>query len=533
MFLRYVSAASILAVLAATTTAGVWLPSLVGGGLHLWQTLGAPAVFLLASGLLLRAWAVGRLDSVRASLRFAAVVTVAACATGAGLWYRIVEVPAPPVMTELASWLAEMPDPATDDTGKQTRAALAEVGRRRRELNNQPTRISFPGIEGQTPLPFSEELLLVLSFGWPRGDPELGGWLDRMFDSPWVRDLTRAADGPPGVVFDPQEEVEPEPTLSPNRDSVFLAVHLLAARGLRQQARGDDAAMAEALRVGLALVRHLRYRSSSNSWAESQQAEGTMMRGLARWLLRPGQRPESLRAIVVALREHERRCPRDPGEALTANYLVALNTIPHPEGWLRLTDPLISLSNRSAITPMAFMLKAPWERARQARVLGWLVSAQQLPAGAAYIDWPWKDFPLAHTRQFIELYGPSVHTAARARLLQVALRLYQADRGREAASLEALVPNYLPAIPADPLDPAARAFRYRLSRGETFFLNGMIRDPKTGNWERAHRRVPAGQGILWSVGTTNRWLASNTDAARTDPHDVDPSWVFFVDPPEK
>src|SRR5262249_54838357 len=41
--------ALVMAVAGGLLLCAVWLPSLLGGGLHLWQTLGPPIVFLLTS----------------------------------------------------------------------------------------------------------------------------------------------------------------------------------------------------------------------------------------------------------------------------------------------------------------------------------------------------------------------------------------------------------------------------------------------------------------------------------------------------
>jgi hypothetical protein len=86
-------------------------------------------------------------------------------------------------------------------------------------------------------------------------------------------------------------------------------------------------------------------------------------------------------------------------------------------------------------------------------------------------------------------------TRLRAAALKAALRLYQAEKGRPAPALEALVPDYLPAVPADPFD--LRPFRYRLSASERLESTGAFGVPRP-------RFVPAGQGILWSVGNDLR-----------------------------
>jgi len=108
----------------------------------------------------------------------------------------------------------------------------------------------------------------------------------------------------------------------------------------------------------------------------------------------------------------------------------------------------------------------------------------------------------------------------RAGLLKLALRLYQADNGKPAETLDELVPKYLPSIPLDPFDYYGKPFRYRLSRGEEIdwppdpLLSGSTIPPPAEPpvaaeppddlfpWlpPRPRRKIPAGQGILWSVG---------------------------------
>jgi hypothetical protein len=75
----------------------------------------------------------------------------------------------------------------------------------------------------------------------------------------------------------------------------------------------------------------------------------------------------------------------------------------------------------------------------------------------------------------------------------VALALYQSEHGQAAPLLDALVPGVLPELPDDPF--ANAPFHYRVSRGERI---GWPRAGGTG--ELVPRDLPAGQGVLWSVG---------------------------------
>ena len=61
--------------------------------------------------------------------------------------------------------------------------------------------------------------------------------------------------------------------------------------------------------------------------------------------------------------------------------------------------------------------------------------------------------------------------ARRASLLLLALRLHRAEKGAIPATLDALAPGYLPAVPLDPYDD--RPFRYRISKGESIAMESI------------------------------------------------------------
>jgi hypothetical protein len=80
--------------------------------------------------------------------------------------------------------------------------------------------------------------------------------------------------------------------------------------------------------------------------------------------------------------------------------------------------------------------------------------------------------------------------------LMVALRLYQAEVGKPAATLEELTPKYLASVPVSPVD--LQPIRYRLSRGEEIGAWGSSKSRKA----LADRKVLPGQGILYD-GASN------------------------------
>jgi hypothetical protein len=153
----------------------------------------------------------------------------------------------------------------------------------------------------------------------------------------------------------------------------------------------------------------------------------------------------------------------------------------------------------------------PWERARQARILNVALEGDHNP-----LELLWKRLAGPHSstlethREFPAT--PWQQGAGRAMRLKLALRWFQADNGRAAENLEELVPKYLPSIPLDPYD--GEPFRYRLSRGEVIEWPSDPPDPNAramppmGGQPGAvpvavqppTRKIPAGQGVLWSVG---------------------------------
>ena len=72
----------------------------------------------------------------------------------------------------------------------------------------------------------------------------------------------------------------------------------------------------------------------------------------------------------------------------------------------------------------------------------------------------------------------------------VALRLYQAETGKPATSLEELTPKIVEAVPLDPV--TRKPIGYRLSKGEDVRIAPLAQDPTAPNIQHA----PAGQGIL-------------------------------------
>jgi hypothetical protein len=317
-----------------------------------------------------------------------------------------------------------------------------------------------------------------------------------------LAELAEAANLPPGIVADPRETTFLSPLVQVTTGP--LAAALLTERGRERQVAGDPAAFADNLRTGLAVARNLRHGSGTNGAFFSVAVERIMSLGVERWLERLDGRPDLLRRAHEALQHHLDAPPADLGEMRKTDFLVRLNSFTDPDNVPRNgngADPFFGVAPDDKPL-LRFAWAAPWEKIRLRRVLDGLESDDPRLRQLARRLMPPVVGSLTPSENLAERLAanwprPRELFLCRVAALQVALRLYQAEEGRPAEKLDELVPKYLRAIPADPYD--GQPFRYRLSKGETLdwppdgYMFGFGPPPEP-------RKVPAGQGILWSVG---------------------------------
>jgi hypothetical protein len=494
MLCRRPLVAGILATGMSLVAAGIWLPSLVGAGLHFWQIAGVPLLALAATRLCLPAWVVGRIGPRARARALAGFAGASALWLLAALGMRVLEVPDRPVGFNLPDFVASLPPPGQDEAGDLTRWALEGMRARQDDLGIvRRTRLPMPDEPDARVNVFPHQCEEVLRLGWQAGDVELAEWLGRLFDAPWPGKLARAAGLPPGVVEDPRRLTLTSLVISPSRMAgpAWAATNYLSAHGLWQQACGDPAAFPADLRAGLALVRNLRRDTLRDVVFVARRAEVQWFGAIDLWLEGLAGRPELLRQVLQLLRLHEAETAA-PIRSGPAEFLVLQNTLDRPDDWLpeALTD---THAERSTAAAVAVAWRAPWEQARRRRLLRLTFPEEGSARPRAEALAPWaRRLPPAVRVTDESGQPPSPLTRLRVAALAVALRLYLAEKGRPAPTLEALVPDYLPAVPLDPFD--ARPFRYRLSAGER--IESRRRPPHF----RAARFVPAGRGILWSPG---------------------------------
>jgi hypothetical protein len=514
----------------AAPLAALWLPSQVGGGLHIWEVWGVPAVLVAATPLLLRPWSAGRILSARAAgVAMAAALAIAVWYVEV-LDYRVAEIPPAPDTVDVAAFRASLPTPEQNVAGRLTASALRRLAEIERTFVDDEADRPLPPLPdagrrpAARPAPedaFRARVSAVAAHEWSRGDRHLKDWLDRVLADGWAEQLAEAAGHPTGVALDPREATLFD---SPREvEAARTAAALLVAHGLERQAHGEPAVFVDDLRTGLALVRNLRHQTLKRSVDAGRAAETVVLEGVGQWLGHLKDRPTLLRRALALLAGHERERQTDPEEVRRAALLAAHNTFADPGNLLisNGTSDFFFPSPAVQTGLLRLAWQAPWEEARLRRLLDELASRapgrEELAASSPHVRSVRPAF-------VAEAYSPDASATAwplsreRAALLQVALRLYQAEKGRPARQLADLVPKYLAAVPADPFD--GRPFRYHLSRGEVLLWQ----------WPPGVREVPADQGILWCVGDGRddgghmRWI---TRALGAGAHDV----VFLVPPP--
>lgn len=202
-------------------------------------------------------------------------------------------------------------------------------------------------------------------------------------------------------------------------------------------------------------------------------------------------RPDLLRQVLDLLTEQEKANARDRDNSLRADYLVAMHLVQQPEAWIRNELHSVPGDRGQLAGMMALVWRTPWEQARQERLVRLLVHRK--------VDWSSLPRPVNQIEAYFADHHPwsgrgqpKPQTRLWASELMVALRLYQAETGQQARTLEELTPKVLKSLPGD--SKAGTAFGYRISEGEELVVGWQ------GQGEK--RKVPAGQAILTSAGWT-------------------------------
>lgn len=466
----------------AALLCAVWLPSLAMGGLMIWQPLAAPLVLLVLSRLLMHPWATERLGT-GSGLRLlgAGGLAVAAVIAGGVAWrvYGLADVPEP---AGLAKFVASLPDAKENEGGELVRRGMQQLDQMLRALP-KGEKVGDIG-------PHFGMLYEVCRGERKADDAELSAWLDHAMAGDWAAPLRDAVKKPGGMVHDPRRFTYF--ARYPFDEAHYSFAPLLLADALRgQRTMSDSVAFVRNLDAVLTASRALQAGGLAVDVRIAAGAEGTAWDALDVWLAALGDDANLLRRAQDALSRHA--VPEDDEAVRYSAYVMARNTLHLPQEYLA---PHFSTRWPPPVPEEAYLvasaLLAPWEKTRQGRLLRLFHFAPHrfpgLTGAEARVAIPC-DFGcsfggITPKRRLLGL------EAAR---LRVALRLYQAEKGRPAERLAQLVPDYLDRVPDDPF--AAGPIRYRLSRGEEIAWPG--NDPAA---EVPTLKVAAGQGVIWSAG---------------------------------
>ena len=502
----------------------LWLPSeVVTGSLSVWQALSVPFPVLLASRVLMRSWVGDRLFSGQVVRLLCGTSIASLLLLAFAIWYRLAEIPKAPDTVDLEAYKRSLPKPEENAGGRLTLSAIRQFlvlqqDLRRAEEAVRAARVQKPPRPG-TPRPeptLSGQANEVSRLGWDPTNAALAEYLDRLFADRWADDLASAADQPTGLFIDPRNITRV--TLLPELEGAVEVVSPLIARGYQMQENGRPEVFVQNLRAGLSLARTLRNRSIAISSLFGERVDTAMLQSVERWLGRLDGHPELLRKTLKALKAHDASVIGDREENRKAELLIAVNSFSDRRALPFIgADTVATIPGESMSAGLlSLSLHVPWEEARLNRLLNALASSDSKLSMRAWEQSPLLvaelvSFPLSQNSFFTREYPPSARVSLqRATLLQVALRLYEAEKGKPANKLSDLVPEYVAAIPLDPYD--GQPFRYRLSTGESLKwppddISGERRPHARGEADAAMetesentRRVAAGQGILWCVG---------------------------------
>jgi ABC-type transport system involved in multi-copper enzyme maturation permease subunit len=523
---RKEAVAAVLAILTASGVWFLWFPSLVIGGVFVWQWILPPLLLIAVTRPAIWPWATGRLATWRPVIGLGSAVVVAVTLSLAGVAYRVIEAPLRTAPFDVAAFEATLPKPEQNEAGREITQAIlqfqkalnqadADFGQNVWEPND--TRPKFIGQAGDA----------VRDGVWPANSGKFDRWLDTILADRWLEQIRTAVQLPLGRANLSETYSLYHQRLLYGAGSVGT---LIEARALRRITRGEIEPALEDIALVLDLSRQLESNANSEQYLYAANWEKSALDLLPKWGAAAADRPDLLRRAIDMLRLHEERRP-PISNVVKLEYLKAAE--PRTNQPANVEEALYLLS-----------LHTPWEEIRTNAILntwfagvlrtaemgypealtriGQAVPPVTNPTWWMLADWvPPSNDPAAarrEARNFADLMrtskwwnanvgvGPHLFGAdARARVYlraaqyQLALILYQTRFGKTAENVQALVPDFLPSLPADPFGDGP--FHYRVSKGERIhWLSDRIHDDDEG----AYRVVAAGEGILWSNGSDLR-----------------------------
>lgn len=376
--------AGVVSLGTATMLVCLWIPSLLGIGLHFWQIIGVPLALLVASRLLVSAWAADRLVARATFLRLGSSLAVAGLWTIGGIYYRIAEIPDVPEPFDVQAFTAEIPslDKERNEAGMKIRNAWNHVEKLTAKLyvvdSGKPL-FDDMLVDGDKKNTFVRQIGTAFNRGWPDHFSEVGDWLNVQFrenaKEDWYSELKAAARLPLGAVED--TKLLTFDTRLRDWNSLHALNEILAARSLQRQTAGDARAFVDNVRISLALSRNFRNHTPQVLAQIGLDAEcGVLRCALDRWLEKLPNDSQVLEQLRDVLLEHESQRP-DEGECVKAGYLIAQNSLESEPSKLIDIELNVGVQPRrerkelreAEIETAALFWRVPWERERHERIL--------------------------------------------------------------------------------------------------------------------------------------------------------------------
>lgn len=535
MIARKLSVALVAATLVALVLVGLWLPSLVAGGLRGWQWLAIPVLFIITSRALVWPWAADQIHTGRAAGALLACGLATAVWMAGNLTYRAFQYPDVGPAYDVGVIRAGMLFGTQNQGGRLVEAAARDLEAWRQKVRQEQgplTDVPFPllgaGLEmihdaGGQRLAWwpnvrwyepRDQLRFALAKGWPTKPGPLGAWLDEISKGAWHQEVRQAADLPLGVV----EELQDLSVIyNPERTQKYRDLGLvLAARALERQAQGQASAALEEFRLALAVSRQLRSHALSAAAVIGGSVENAALAALVRWIESPNPSAPLLRQALEMLRLHEAAIP-PLRQSQEADYLAdqqifarpVLPDLPWRPDW----------AFDTAFQMRAATLEVPWERERYRRQLNLYYALRQGPD----LFRPEANDARRRLRDDSALlrglfsprssFGALYDQRSTAPRVQVALAvlLFEAEHGgHPPRTPHDLIPHSVPAdwmdseagpsAPAHLRVPGGQVIVYHVSKeGEPLHWQPLILPEGYGLYvgeERGLNEVPAGRGVL-------------------------------------
>jgi hypothetical protein len=475
--------AATVAVVTVPAVLALWVPSFLISGLPVWQVMIIPGLLLLTSAASQQAWIADRLISPK-SFTILGLSILASFAWLVGcLWYRVAEVPDVDEPFDRRAFLAEL-QPFQNSTGVQLTDVLKRLPSLEISIKGQQS--SAPGEERSPGMPgaASSEPSTVYLEGtrfdrtiWADWRRAISARLTSLFASAWYVDLQRAAVAPLGLVDDVRNHHFANLRLYGTRPGDRLG-NLMDWRIAQLIESRDFAGALRVMETGLKVARQLENFSSSGSYASGVDLEAALLGSSLDQLLQAARTDRALlQSAQELVRSHSAARPNPTGALKT--QILMNDSLDAFESASK--SPLDTTYRRLAI-------QVPWEKERQQRIKraaafgalsalskpgrqpeSWEVrqsdpfieAAQSagLPpkrgVGTEVSPEEWGAFllqswPVNSNYGLMVSFAIAGERAVIVARIAVALRLYQFDHHRAPASLEELVPEYLPALPHDP-----------------------------------------------------------------------------------